>query len=223
MLGVAGISQMVRNPAVLAALNPWHGLAFLAHDPLLGFFILGSVFLAVTGGEALYADMGHFGVKPIRKAWFALVLPALVLNYFGQGALVLSNPSGGGQPVLPLSFFPAGRNLPMVVLAAVATVIASQAVISGAFSLDFAGCALGYTARACANAPAASSSRAQADLRAFHQLGAVHFRGGAGTGFPHLGQPGGGLRHRGGDDHGGDHHPRAAWWRAAPGAGAWDG
>jgi len=145
VLAAAGVSQIVRNPAVLSALNPWHGLAFLAHDPLLGFFILGSVFLAVTGGEALYADMGHFGIRPIRKAWFVLVLPALVLNYFGQGALVLSNPAAVDNPFY-LSF-PGWAQLPMVVLAAAATVIASQAVISGAYSLTSQAVQLGYCPR----------------------------------------------------------------------------
>ncbi|HEY4374528.1 MAG TPA: potassium transporter Kup [Burkholderiales bacterium] len=145
VLGVAGAAQVITNPAVLAALNPWHGLAFLAQNPLRGFFILGSVFLSVTGGEALYADMGHFGASPIRKAWFVLVLPALVLNYFGQGAVVLANPAAIDNPFY--FSFPQWAQLPMVVLAAAATVIASQAVISGAYSLTAQAVQLGYCPR----------------------------------------------------------------------------
>jgi len=145
VLAIAGVSQILRNPAVLAALNPLHGAVFLFSDPLKGFFVLGAVFLAVTGGEALYADMGHFGANPIRKAWFGLVLPALVLNYFGQGALVLANPAAIKNPFY-LSF-PDWALLPMVVLSAVATVIASQAVISGAYSLTAQAVQLGYSPR----------------------------------------------------------------------------
>jgi KUP system potassium uptake protein len=145
VLAVAGISQVMKNPSVLAAINPLHAASFLVSDPLKGFFVLGSVFLAVTGGEALYADMGHFGIRPIRKAWFALVLPALALNYFGQGALVLANPAAIENPFY-LSF-PSWALLPMVLLSAAATVIASQAVISGAFSLTVQAVQLGYSPR----------------------------------------------------------------------------
>ena len=145
VLAAAGIYQIVSNPQVLAALNPWHALTFLVHDPLKSFFVLGSVFLAVTGGEALYADMGHFGARPIRRAWFALVLPALAINYFGQGALVLSDPAAVANPFYLA--FPEWARLPMVVLAGAATVIASQAVISGAFSLTAQAVQLGYSPR----------------------------------------------------------------------------
>jgi KUP system potassium uptake protein len=145
ILAIAGLAQIVRNPQVLAALNPVHGVAFLASDPLKGFFILGSVFLAVTGGEALYADMGHFGARPIRRVWFSLVLPALALNYFGQGALVLANPAAIANPFY-LSF-PEWARLPMVLLSGAATVIASQAVISGAYSLTAQAIQLGYCPR----------------------------------------------------------------------------
>ena len=93
VLAVAGLAQIVAHPAVLAAVNPVYGLGFLAQHPIIGLLTLGFVLLAVTGGEALYADLGHFGRKPIQIAWFGLVLPALVLNYFGQGALVLADPS----------------------------------------------------------------------------------------------------------------------------------
>jgi KUP system potassium uptake protein len=132
-IAVLGLGGIVRHPAVLAALNPWHGLHYLLVSRYAGFVALGSVFLAITGGEALYADMGHFGRGPIRLAWFSLVLPALLLNYFGQGALVLEDPQHITDPFYQLA--PAWAVLPMVGLAAAATIIASQAVISGVFSM----------------------------------------------------------------------------------------
>ena len=133
-LAVAGLLQVVQAPGVLAALSPTHGLRFLATHGWAGFLALGSVFLALTGAEALYADMGHFGRGPIRLDWFGLVLPALALNYFGQGALVLARPEAVESPFYHL--FPGWLLYPMTLLATVATVIASQAVISGAFSLS---------------------------------------------------------------------------------------
>ena len=133
-LAIAGLLQVVQAPGVLAALNPVHGLRFLAAHGWAGFLALGSVFLALTGAEALYADMGHFGRRPIRLDWFGLVLPALVLNYFGQGALVLAHPEALESPFYHL--FPGWLLYPMTLLATIATVIASQAVISGAFSLS---------------------------------------------------------------------------------------
>jgi KUP system potassium uptake protein len=133
-LAIAGILQVVQATAVLAALNPVHGLRFLATHGWTGFFALGSVFLALTGAEALYADMGHFGCGPIRLDWFGLVLPALALNYFGQGALVLAHPDALDSPFFHM--FPGWMLYPITLLATVATVIASQAVISGAFSLS---------------------------------------------------------------------------------------
>jgi KUP system potassium uptake protein len=133
-LAIAGFLQVVQAPAVLAALNPVHGLRFLATHGWTGFFALGSVFLALTGAEALYADMGHFGCGPIRLDWFGLVLPALALNYFGQGALVLAHPDALDSPFFHM--FPGWMLYPITLLATVATVIASQAVISGAFSLS---------------------------------------------------------------------------------------
>jgi len=145
VLAVAGISQILRNPSVLAALNPLYAASFLASDPAKGFFILGAVFLAVTGSEALYADMGHFGGRPIRVAWFALVLPALALNYFGQGALVLADPAAVKNPFY-LSF-PPWALAPMVLLSSAAAVIASQATISGAFSLTAQAIQLGFCPR----------------------------------------------------------------------------
>lgn len=134
VLAMAGLVQVVREPGVVAALNPLHAIGFLARHGWIGFLALSSVFLAMTGAEALYADMGHFGRSPIRLDWFALVLPALVLNYFGQGALVLSHPEALDSPFYHL--FPDWALYPIVLLATAATVIASQAVISGAFSLS---------------------------------------------------------------------------------------
>ncbi|EJW09814.1 Kup system potassium uptake protein [Rhodovulum sp. PH10] len=132
-LAVSGLNAIVATPDVLAALDPRWAVAFIAGDPLLAFFALGAVVLAVTGGEALYTDMGHFGRLPIRLTWFCFVLPALMLNYFGQGALLLQNPTAVENPFYRL--FPAWLVPGMVVLATLATVIASQAVISGAFSV----------------------------------------------------------------------------------------
>ncbi len=132
-LGVAGVAQIARNPTVLAALSPLHAIDFLISNIWIGLATLGAVFLAVTGAEALYADLGHFGRKPVTFAWFVLVLPALVLNYFGQGAIVLSNPAAIDSPFYRV--FPEYLLLPMVGLATVATVIASQATITGAYSL----------------------------------------------------------------------------------------
>jgi KUP system potassium uptake protein len=133
VLAVLGLLQIVQNPAVLAALSPAPALAFIAANPLASFIALGAVVLAVTGGEALYADMGHFGAKPIRFAWLFVVLPALVLNYFGQGALLLSDPAAIENPFFLLA--PEWFRLPLVLLATAATIIASQAMISGAFSV----------------------------------------------------------------------------------------
>lgn len=132
ILGVLGIVQIARFPEVLAAVNPYYGVEVFVNNGWMGFLVLGSVFLVVTGGETLYADLGHFGRKPIRLAWFSLVLPALLLNYFGQGALLMENPAAE-NPFYRLA--PAWALYPMIALAATATVIASQAVISGAFSL----------------------------------------------------------------------------------------
>ncbi len=132
-LGVLGIMEIVQNPQVLSALNPYYGFQFLKADPRLAFFSLGAIVLAVTGGEALYTDMGHFGKFPIRLGWFGFVMPALVLNYFGQGALLLHNPQAIDNPFYLLA--PTWALVPLVVLATSATIIASQAVISGAFTV----------------------------------------------------------------------------------------
>ena len=145
VLAILGISGIVEQPEVLMAVNPLHGLAFLAANPVLGFFALGSVVLCITGAEALYADMGHFGIKPIQVGWLYMVLPTLVINYFGQGALLLSDPAAIENPFFLLA--PEWALTPLVILATIATVIASQAVISGAFSMTKQAMSLGYTPR----------------------------------------------------------------------------
>lgn len=133
ILGLLGALEIIHNPSVLAALSPLYALGFIGAHPGLAFLALGSVVLAVTGGEALYTDMGHFGRFPIRLAWFGFVMPALVLNYFGQGALLLAEPEAIENPFFHLA--PDWALIPMLALATLATVIASQAVISGAFSV----------------------------------------------------------------------------------------
>ena len=140
-----GLVWIVREPLVLHALNPWHALRFGIEHGRVTLLVLGAVFLAVTGAEALYADMGHFGPKPIRLAWFALVFPVLVLNYFGQGALMILEPAKADNPFF--NMVPAWFLLPMVVLATIATVIASQATISGTFSITKQAIQLGYLPR----------------------------------------------------------------------------
>jgi KUP system potassium uptake protein len=144
-IAVPGAAMVAADPGVLGALNPLHGILFLAQHGIIGLFTLGAVFLAVTGAEALYADLGHFGRAPIQFAWLLIVFPALALNYLGQGALVLTNPAAAKNPFFLL--YPENLRLPMVVLATVATVIASQAVITGAFSLTRQAIALGLLPR----------------------------------------------------------------------------
>jgi len=144
-LAVLGVSQIIHHPAVFQALSPHYAFAFFARNGFHGFLVLGSVFLVVTGGEALYADMGHFGKRPIRLMWFIIVLPSLLLNYFGQGALILRHPEAAEQPFFLMA--PSWALYPLVALATAATVIASQAVISGAFSLTRQAVQLGYLPR----------------------------------------------------------------------------
>jgi KUP system potassium uptake protein len=144
-LGVLGILSIMRYPEVLAAVNPWYAVAFFLQHGVAGMIVLGAVVLAVTGGEALYADMGHFGKRPIRLAWFGYVLPALVLNYFGQGALLLHDPEAANNPFYRLA--PEWALYPMVALSTLAAVIASQAVITGAFSITRQAIHLGYAPR----------------------------------------------------------------------------
>jgi KUP system potassium uptake protein len=131
VLAVLGASKIVAAPQVLQAVNPMHALYFFGHNGTAGFIVMSSVFLTVTGGEALYADMGHFGRLPIRNAWFSIVLPALLLNYFGQGALLLENPAAVANPFFMMA--PGWALIPLLLLALAAAVIASQAVISGVF------------------------------------------------------------------------------------------
>lgn len=144
-IAILGIKEVFTNLEVLKSINPYYAVMFFSHNGFAGFIVLGSVFLVMTGGEALYADMGHFGRKPIRIAWFAMVLPCLFLNYLGQGALVLGNPAAAENPFYLLA--PQWALYPMVILATFATVIASQALISGAFSLTFQAVLLGYLPR----------------------------------------------------------------------------
>ena len=144
-IAIAGVWHVAADPSVLAAINPVYGVRFLASHGMIGLVTLGAVFLAVTGAEALYADLGHFGRKPIQIAWLAVVLPSLALNYLGQGALVLANPKAIENPFFLL--YPDWALLPMVVLATAATVIASQAVITGAYSLTQQAIQLGLLPR----------------------------------------------------------------------------
>lgn len=145
VLGVLGIQGIMQNPSILQALNPIYAFNFFSVSPWIAFVALGAVVLAVTGAEALYADMGHFGPFPIRLAWFGFVLPALILNYFGQGALILQDPESVKNPFYLLA--PEWMLYPLIVLATLAAVIASQAVITGAFSVSRQALQLGYLPR----------------------------------------------------------------------------
>ena len=145
VIAVLGLSHIVTNPAILWAISPHYALGFMIHNPGITFIILGAVVLCVTGAEALYADLGHFGKKPIRLAWFAVVMPSLTLNYFGQGALLLKNPEAVKNPFYLMA--PDWALIPLVLLATMATVIASQALISGAFSVTKQVIQLGYLPR----------------------------------------------------------------------------
>jgi KUP system potassium uptake protein len=144
-LAALGILHIIDHPSVLEAASPLYALSFVTRNPITAFVVLGSVFLALTGGEALYADMGHFGKKPIRLAWVFLVWPSLVMNYFGQAALVLTDPKAVVQPFFGSA--PGWALVPLVVLATAATIIASQAVISGAFSMTKQAVQLGFLPR----------------------------------------------------------------------------
>jgi KUP system potassium uptake protein len=144
-LTALGLAQLAQEPAALAAIHPGHAVHFFADNGWRGFVVLGSVFLVVTGGEALYADMGHFGKRPIRLAWFAIVLPALLINYFGQGALLIAKPEAVTNPFYLMT--PEWALYPVVAIATAATIIASQALISGAFSLTMQAVQLGCLPR----------------------------------------------------------------------------
>jgi KUP system potassium uptake protein len=159
-ISALGVSWIVRDPIVLTAIDPRHAVTFFGEHGWHGFAVLGAVFLVVTGGEALYADMGHFGRRPIRLAWFVLVLPALLLNYFGQGALLLLDSKAAEQPFFLLA--PSWALLPLVGIATAAAIIASQALISGAFSLTRQAIQLGY------------SPRLDIDHTSSHEMGQVY-------------------------------------------------
>ena len=145
VLALLGIVHIAANPSVLAALSPHHAIAFLGSEPRVAIVALGSVVLCVTGAEALYADMGHFGKRPIRVAWFAVAMPALLLNYFGQGAMLLDDPGKAGNPFYGMA--PGWALYPLIALATCATVIASQALITAAFSVTRQAIQLGYLPR----------------------------------------------------------------------------
>lgn len=144
-IGLMGVYQVMDNPAIFAAINPMYAVQFMYEHALQGFIVLGAVFLVLTGAEALYADMGHFGIKPIRMGWFLFVMPCLLLNYFGQGAMFLSHPETITNPFFLM--VPEFFVIPLVILATLATVIASQAVISGAFSMTSQAILLGFVPR----------------------------------------------------------------------------
>ncbi|NTW81990.1 MAG: potassium transporter Kup [Chlorobiaceae bacterium] len=145
VIGILGLVEVIRYPQILQAILPWYGISFLISNHTQGFMVLGAVFLSVTGAEALYADMGHFGKSPIRLTWIVLVFPALLLNYFGQGALLLSHPSESHNPFYGL--VPSWAMIPMVLLSTSATIIASQALITGVYSLTQQAIQLGYLPR----------------------------------------------------------------------------
>jgi KUP system potassium uptake protein len=144
-LGALGAWNVAKHPEIVAAVNPLYGIRFFARNGMNAVLVLGSVFLVVTGGEALYADMGHFGRRPIRLAWFSVVLPALLLNYFGQGALLIANPAAVTNPFFYMA--PSWALYPVVIIATIATVIASQALISGSYSITMQAVQLGYSPR----------------------------------------------------------------------------
>ena len=144
-IAAMGVYQIAQGPEILAAFSPWYALHFMVQNSAIAFTVTGAVFLVVTGAEALYADMGHFGIRPIRYAWFLFVLPALLLNYFGQGALLLRDAQSVSNPFFLM--VPQYLTLPLVILSAVATVIASQACISGAYSMTSEAILLGFIPR----------------------------------------------------------------------------
>ncbi len=172
-LAVTGALQVAHTPQVLSAIFPWHAVRFLILNKLHGFVVLGAVFLVVTGTEALYADMGHFGTRPIRLTWFTLVFPALVLNYFGQGAVLLVSPGATHHPFYAM--VPSWAMAPTVLLATLSTIIASQAVISGAVFLDSASHSAGVSAPFGCAAYFRKSNRP--DLYRSGQLGAHGLHG----------------------------------------------
>lgn len=167
-IAVMGLSGIVHHPSVFAALSPAYGLSYLFSHGVTGFLVLGAVFLCVTGAEALYADMGHFGKKPIRLAWFAIVFPSLILNYAGQAALVLEGAPTDGNIFFRLC--PAPFLIPLIVLATIATIIASQSIITGAFSMTRQGNPAGLVTETAHQADFVG--RLRANLRRCRQLAA---------------------------------------------------
>jgi KUP system potassium uptake protein len=159
-LAVLGVPRILSHPGVLRGLSPTYVLSFVADHPYTAFIAMGAVVLVITGAEALYADLGHFGRRPIRVAWFAVAFPALILNYLGQAALILDDPTAVANPFYLLA--PGWARLPLVVLATCATVIASQAVISGAFSMSRQAVRLGFLPRLTVRY---TSTQAQAPVR----------------------------------------------------------
>ena len=190
VLGALGLAHLSDDLSVFRALNPWYGARFIIDNGFLGFVILGSVFLAVTGAEALYLDMGHFGKNPIRAAWLVLVFPCLALNYLGQGAVVLHHPNAWHDPFWAMA--PGFAYWPILVLATAATVIASQAVISGAFSMTQQAVQLGTVSAHEHQADQRDPGRT--DLRAVRQRLADDRRAAAGRRLPDLQPAGVGLR-----------------------------
>ena len=204
VLALLGILHAGDRPAIFNALNPVHAVGFLVSHGLGALPVMGSVFLAVTGAEALYADMGHFGRGPIRTAWLGLVFPALALNYLGQGSLVLARPETVANPFFLMA--PGWGLLPLVLLATAATIIASQAVISGAFSLTRQAVQLGLLPRL--EDPAHLRDPVRAGLHAAGQLDAARRGAGPRRQLPLVGRAGERLRHRGDRHHGRDLAPR---------------
>ena len=197
-IGVLGIAGILQHPDVLAALDPRVGLAYLFGHGFTGFLVLGGVFLCATGAEALYADMGHFGAQPIRLTWYGLVLPTLVLNYAGQTAVLV----GGGVPTASNPFFmlsPASLQLPLVALATVATIIASQSIISGTFSMTRQAIQLGLCPRLHITQNVLPGVRP--DLCGFRQLDVNGAYAGVGPQLPLVRQSRVRLRHRSSVDH----------------------
>ncbi len=200
VIAIAAITPILRHPEVLFALNPLHAVFFMLHHGIIGFVTLGAVFLAVTGAEALYADLGHFGKRPIQTAWLFIVLPSLALNYLGQGALLIADPHAVENPFFLM--FPDWALLPMVGLATVATVIASQAVITGAYSLTRQAIQLGLLPRFEIRHTSEAHS-GQIYIPRINML-LLGRRDAAGADVPLLERAGLGLRHLRHRDHGGN-------------------
>ena len=171
VIATLGLIQIFNTPEILYALNPWYAIQFFIIDGFKAFLALGSVVLAVTGSAALFADMGHFGRKPMRIAWFGFVMPALLCNYFGQGAMIIGLDAEGAQAAIQNPFFllaPEMLRLPLVILATMATFIASQACISGAFSVTHQAIQLGFIPRS--DDQAHQRNRSRSDLHPVRQL-----------------------------------------------------